>query len=247
MAEKEAPSSEGGRDDVAASGRRNRAPPTLYGYDLAYFGYLAAGVGLGFIFLATLIDPQFSWQSTSLSSMGSYEGSRLVSVDHLLTPDWLVFNSGLILGGVLGMPFLYRLRQETETTAGRAGIVLFAITLVGMSGVGVAYLDGPLNALHFPMALLFFAGLTFTMWVYGSGLVLRGLPREGVWTMWLANVHAFVWIVWIVLEGMVFTGDGDTWTYFAVPEYIGALLFGAWVAFQARRLLVQEGRGGTFG
>jgi len=68
-------------------------------------------------------------------------------------------------------------------------------------------------------------------------MALAGDVREAVGVIWLANLYAIQWVVWIILEAMVFTGDGNTWTYFAVPEFVGAVTVGVWAAWLANRTL----------
>jgi hypothetical membrane protein len=199
-------------------------------------GYVGPALSVGLLTLATLIDPLFSWRSRSLSSMGEATGQSLLALGSLDQLAFDAFNLGLVLAGVLGLPFLALLWADSENRIEQVGLVFGGVTLLGSIGVAIAFLDGPFAAFHFLAALTFFFGMTFTMWTYGTGIAKRTGGEHGLGAVWLANAHAVVWVVWIVLEGLVFTGDGDTWTYFAVPEFVGAVLFGAFVAMQARRL-----------
>lgn len=203
---------------------------------LTRFGYVAPVVSVGFVLLSTIVDPKFSWESRSLSSIGEATGTSLLALGSLDQLAWTLFNSGLFLAGFLGVPFLAVLWLEAQGRIERIGVVTMALTLIGSMGVGVSYLDGPYAFIHFPMAALFFFGLTFTIWIYNTGLVQRTGANTGLGGIWLANAHVFGWIVWMILEAMVFTGDGDVWTWFAVPEFVGAVVFGSWVVLQARRL-----------
>jgi hypothetical membrane protein len=200
---------------------------------LTTFGYVAAALGVGLIFLGTLLDPAFSWQSRSLSSIGEATDAGLLTLDRIA---FLVFNGGLALGGLLGLPFVYRLSMDAETTADRIGVVWLAVSLLGMIGVAVAYLDGPLAGLHFLFALTFFLAGTLGVWFYSSGQALRGHVRRGVLGIWVGNAHILGWVVWIMLEAFLWGDDGDTWTYFAAIEFVGALLFGGWIFWTARGL-----------
>jgi hypothetical protein len=84
--------------------------------------------------------------------------------------------------------------------------------------------------------LLFFS-IAIAPWIHGSGMALAGDTHPGLGVVWLANLYAVQWVVWIILEAMVWTDDGDTWTYFAVPEFVGALVVGGWAAWLAKRKL----------
>ena len=77
---------------------------------------------------------------------------------------------------------------------------------------------------------------TLGVWFYSTGQAFRGKVRRGVTGIWIGNVHILGWVVWIVLEAFLWGDDGDTWTYFAAIEFVGALLFGGWIFWTARSL-----------
>lgn len=207
---------------------------------LATFGYAAPAVSISFVFLATVLDPKFSWQSRSLSSIGEATGTSLFALSSTNQIAFNLFNAGLFLAGVLGLPFVLALWYDAEKRAERISTGLLTVTLLGNLGVGVAYLDGPFAGFHFPAAMTLFFGIALTIWVHSTGQIQRTGGERGLLFLWLSNVYVLIWVVWIVLETLVFTADGDTWTWFAVPEFIGAVLLGVWVAFQANRLLTTE-------
>lgn len=204
---------------------------------LTYFGLVAPTVALATMLLATFVDPLFSWQTRSLSSIGEANGEALLAVGSADQLAFVLFNGGLLFGGLVGLPFVARLWMETVNGIETAGTVVLGVALVAMTGIGFAYLDGPANALHFPFAAGFYLLATVALLVFGTGAALDRVPTYGLVTMWLGIVHLLQWVLWVLLEAMVWTGDGDTWTYFAVPEAVGAVLFGGWVVWTARSLL----------
>ncbi|WP_323676805.1 DUF998 domain-containing protein [Halorubellus sp. PRR65] len=209
---------------------------------LAYFGFAAPAASIGLVFLATLVDPKYSWATRSLSSMGESTGLGLLAVGSSNQLAWLLFNGGLFAGGILGLPFVALLWMDARNRLERVGAAWFAFALVCMSGVGVAFLESdaaaaPFDQFHFLFAVLLFFSIAIAPWIHGSGMALADDARAGVLTMWLANVYAVQWVVWMILEAFVFTGDGDTWTYFAVPEFVGALALGGWAIWLATRKL----------
>ncbi|WP_435358206.1 DUF998 domain-containing protein [Haloarchaeobius sp. DFWS5] len=206
---------------------------------LTPFGLAAPAIALSTLFLATLVDPQFSWARRSLSSMGEANGHGLFDLTSRDQLAFVLFNGGLVFGGLLGQPFAARLWLDSENRYERAGIVAFVVALVAMSGVGVAYLDGPLNGLHFLAATTFFFVGTIALLCYGTGRVLAGASRVGLGTMWLGIGHLLVWVGWVVLEALAYTDD-DVWTYFAVPEAVGAVAIGGWAGVTAWRLYREE-------
>ncbi|WP_435349467.1 DUF998 domain-containing protein [Haloarchaeobius sp. HRN-SO-5] len=200
---------------------------------LASFSLLAPGLALATLLLSTLVDPLFSWRSRSLSSMGEATGEALLTVTNADQVAFLLFNGGLVVGGLLGLPFAVLLWLDAENGIERAGVVAFALALLSMAGVGVAYLDGPVASLHFPFAAGFYLLATVALLSYGTGVVLARETGLGLAVLALGVAHLLQWAVWVLLEATVWTGD-DVPTYFAVPEAVGAVLFGGWVLLMAR-------------
>ncbi|WP_121742386.1 DUF998 domain-containing protein [Natronorubrum halophilum] len=187
-------------------------------------GLAAPVVALGVIVLATLIaSPEtFTWRGRALSDMGRYEART-----------FLLFNGGLILGGLLGVPFGWRLWLESRNVLERLGVVLLWAATVGLIGIGVFflghtefYLD---TYLHGVAAVLYFGAAPFAQWVYGSGLVLADEQRLGLYSLWLGIVHPLVWLGWLLSR----TGTSDPTAWFAVPEFVAALAFGLWIGLLA--------------
>jgi|GEM_PF-1469804 len=209
---------------------------------LAYFGFAAPAVSIGLILLSTFVDPKFSWASRSLSSIGEATGLELLAVGSANQLGWVLFNGGLFAGGLLGLPFVALLFVDGRNTLEKVGALWFGFGLLSMAGVGIAFLNGPdvaapFAAFHFVFASALFFSIAIAPWIHASGMALAGDVREAVGVIWLANLYAIQWVVWIILEAMVFTGDGNTWTYFAVPEFVGAVTVGVWAAWLANRTL----------
>jgi len=198
-------------------------------------GTIGPILAVGLVFVSTLVDPAFDWRTRSLSSIGEATGSSLLALTSLDQLAFTLFNGGLIGVGVLGLPVAYGLWEDAETTLERVGVVSFAVTLLALAAVGVAYLDGPYAGAHFPAALTFFVGVVVTLWVHGTGLIQRTGPTHGLAAIWLANASLIGWLVWILFEAVPST-QSDRWSWFAVPEFVAALAFAAWVVLQARRL-----------
>ncbi|MFB6178262.1 MAG: DUF998 domain-containing protein [Halorientalis sp.] len=202
---------------------------------LAAFGYVAPVVSISFVVLATLIDPKFAWQTRSLSSLGEATGTSVLALSSGNQLAFDLFNAGLFLTGLLGLPFVVALWGDTESRIERAGIGMLVVTMLGLMGVGVSFLDGPFDQFHFPSASVFFFGVALTLWIFSSGSIKRTGGERGLGFVWLANVYVLQWVIWMILEATAFSGD-DVWTWFAVPEFAAALVLSAWIVTQARRL-----------
>lgn len=187
-------------------------------------GIVGPIVSVGAILLATIIAPPetFTWQDRALSDMGRYGA-----------PTFLLFNGGLILGGLIGLPFGWRLWIASRNAVERLGVVMLAVAVVGMIGVGVFFLDHTAVYLetskHGFAALTVFGVAPFASWVYGSGAALAGDGRLAVASFWLGIVHPIAWLGWLASLG----GATDSGTWFAVPEFVAAVAFGGWILLLA--------------
>ncbi|MFD1564099.1 DUF998 domain-containing protein [Haloarchaeobius amylolyticus] len=185
-----------------------------------YYGVTAPAVALGAIVLATIIAPPetFTWQDRALSEMGRYGSST-----------FFLFNGGLIAGGLLGLPFVWHCWATSRNAVERLGVVLLAIAVGGLIGVGVFFLEHTAvyveRSLHGLAALSVFGVAPFASWVYGSGAALAGDGRLAVASVWFGNVHPLAWLGWLLSLG----GRVDTGTWFAVPEFVAAVAFGGWI------------------
>lgn len=172
-------------------------------------GALAPVVAFGAVLVATLLSPAFAWPTSALSELGVTPASASL------------FNGGLVVGGVLGVPFV----RVLTTDRGPLVAGVFALSVAAMAGVGVFPSGHPL---HFPVALAFYLLLTATLLVDGLVALRTGAERWAVTTLALASVHLGSWTLWVIDVGV---GPG-----LAVPEAVGAALFSVWVWASAWRL-----------
>ncbi|QSW98351.1 DUF998 domain-containing protein [Haloterrigena alkaliphila] len=183
-------------------------------------GFAAPLVALGAIGLATLLaaPETFTWRARALSDMGRV-GTR----------TFLLFNGGLIAGGLLGVPFGWQLWVAARNGLERVGVALLWAATAALVGIGVFFLGHDAyylgTELHAPVALLYFGLAPLAQWLYGSGLVLAGDARLGLVSIWLGIAHPLTWLGWLVSRAAA--GDPSAW--FAVPEFVAAVAFGGWV------------------
>ena len=183
-------------------------------------GAIATLLSLGGIAVAILLDPTFSWTGDALSDLGVRDRSALV------------FNWGLILGGLVGVGYALELgratlsrsdgHDRTRTGSGRAVIAsrtpraaLFALAMIAMAGVGACDLT---HRLHGPAAIGFY-GLTTAVFAV-DGVARRG-TRAGRVVLGFVPIHVAVW-------GTFLWGWWPV-TGLALPELPGALMLAAWV------------------
>ncbi|NHN61565.1 MULTISPECIES: DUF998 domain-containing protein [Halorussus] len=159
--------------------------------------------------------PWFSWASNDLSDLGISAG-----------PERWLFNYGLILSGIVGLGFLPALCATARHRAHRLALVPFAVAMVAVAGVGVFPADQP--QAHALSAVTAYVAFVATPVVYGVGDLLAGAGNRGAATIASAVIHLGLWVLAVASLGETLTG-------IAVPEFVGATLFNAWVLYTAFR------------
>ena len=178
----------------------------------------AVAVTIGSILAGTVLADSFSWRSNALSNLG------VTSTDVGTQATVVLFNGGLIAGGVIGLAFGYALLQAASTRGEIAVLGLLGLTLASMSLVGV-FPQG--TAPHFPVAASFY--LLITVSLVANALVrARAGERTPAAVSAVAGItNIGTWVVWLAA--------GTPWGL-AVPEILGALAFGAWVCRRSAAL-----------
>lgn len=195
-------------------------------------GLAAPIVALLAILAATTLDPQFSWLDSALSHTGELPADRSISASFLLdAPQFLAFNGGMIVAGLLDLPFAAVLYEDARNRLERAGVVVLGIAVVLLASVGVFFL--PLSP-HGPVAIGHFLAATVFFVVYGAGAIRAGRRRFGALTASLAVAHLLGWFVWAL-----WLADGPV-PGIALPEVWGAALFGGWTFLVAARKLQED-------
>ncbi|GGN87747.1 DUF998 domain-containing protein [Haloarcula pellucida] len=173
---------------------------------------------------ATVASPSFEWTGNALSDLGQPGTPVATPVTTLL------FDGGLVLGGLVGLGFAYTLWTAGENVVERLAVLPFAVALVGMAGVGVFPSSQPLHA---PAAVTLYLASMVAMAVYAVGNAVASALRRGAVTLGLVCAHVGVWWWWA--SGGSVARDG-----LAIPEIVGAFLFSAWVLWTAHWHLAGE-------
>ncbi len=166
-----------------------------------------------------LASPAFAVTGNALSDLGQPGNPVATPVTTLL------FDGGLVLAGVVGLPFAVVLWRQSRTRLGQAAVVPFTVALLGMVGVGLFPAGQPL---HVPAALALYLGSMVAMGLDGIGDALSGQRRRAAVTCSLVAVHVAGWWWWTATGAVLRPG-------LAVPELLGAGVFAAWVLRTAGR------------
>jgi hypothetical membrane protein len=184
-----------------------------------YAGPAAVLVSLGGTLAATVASPSFSWTGNALSELGVVETAAGTETTLLL------FNPGLVAGGLLGLGFAWYLVRTAPATGWRATGVVFGLTAAAMGGVGGFPMDQPL---HGPVAIAFFLGISGTLALAGRAGIREGSRRYGLASLLGAVAHLAGWVGWLLAGGPEALG-------LALPELWGSVLLAGWVLLTARR------------
>ncbi|ACV48808.1 MULTISPECIES: DUF998 domain-containing protein [Halomicrobium] len=179
-------------------------------------------VTLGAILLATTLSPGFDWTVNALSHLGALE-SRAAAEGVATGPTRLLFNGGLIVGGLAGLGFAGAVWLGSNGLVERLGAVVLGLSLLSLAGVGT-FPDG--TAPHFAVAIGHYLLFTVAFWLYGTGNVLAGDRLRGAVTILLGIAHLGGWYVWFLTGGVRQSG-------LAIPEMYGAVVFCGWVVVTA--------------
>ena len=148
-----------------------------------FCGILSPLVILSFISLALADSPWFSWTENWLSDIGGEPGDR---------PIWsargtasILFNLGLIFGGLLAMVFWTELKEEMEIfePEGRLAMKLFLVEAVALTLVGA--LPFSTGVPHMAVALIFFLLVPVFFFKIGRELYRREETRGESW-LWIS-------------------------------------------------------------
>lgn len=178
-------------------------------------GPVAAVVAIGCILAATAVSPTFSWWAGALSDLGITGASA-----------WL-FNGGLVLGCLVGLPYTWALWTAAADSLGYLRAAAYLSSLLAMASVGLFPAGQPA---HLPLALAFFVLASLTLLVDG---VARFRLPTGKLALAFGVTSPLIWPVW----GLWLARGGGI----AVPEFVAAALFALWIALLSPERPGQQG------
>jgi hypothetical membrane protein len=187
---------------------------------LQYLAVVAVTVTVGCMLLAALLSPAFAWRENALSNLG------VTWTDAGTTTTVVLFNGGLITGGLIGVTVALSLYRRVARRTDRVVVVLAGMALALMGLVGV-FPQG--TTPHFPVAIGFFLLVSIAMWVDGTLRYRDGERRLGGLAVAGGTANILAWVVWFRVVADPFEG-------LAIPELFGAAIFAVWLLALAARL-----------
>ena len=185
----------------------------------AIAGVMAVFIAAVGIAGAAIDSPAFTVTGNALSDLGQPGNPAATPVTTLL------FDGGLVLASMVGLPFALTLWREGDAVLERVAAVPFVVALVGMACVGLFPAGRPL---HVPAALTLYLASMVAMAVHGVGSALAGRRWGAAMTLSLVAVHVAGWWWWAAVGPVRRPG-------LAIPELLGAGVFAWWVLSTAGR------------
>jgi hypothetical membrane protein len=167
-------------------------------------------ISLLFIAIAITYSPWFDWFKNALSDLGVGEAA-------------LIFNSGLIIGGVLTTVFAVGLAQIfKKQVLGFLGSFTTVLSSISLLAIGV--FPESAGRIHFYVSVSFFALLVVSLFLIGAQLIRESPQRYfGVFSILTGVVAGVAWA--IPHEGV------------AIPEITAAFAGSAWSIILGIRIL----------
>jgi hypothetical membrane protein len=176
-------------------------------------GILASIVVLSSVLVAISQSPWFSWTANALSDLGVRGAAS-------------IFNSGLIVGGILMMVFAAGLLIVGGRALERMGAALLFIGAIALSCIGV--FTESAGDIHTYVAVAFFGISAISFFLIGAGLMVAGSKKFGLLTV-LAGV--LVGLPWAFVS---------TWSGLAIPETLSAVVIFIWVIAEGTKLCISK-------
>jgi len=189
--------------------------------ELPYIAGAAVLVTVGSILLATVVADGFVWTEHALSDLG------VTTSEPGTDTTVLLFNGGLVTGGIVGVVFAGTLARRFERRADRLVAAVAVVAFAAMGLVGVFPTGEPL---HLPVAVTHFLFISVLLGTEGVVRYRVGEHRWGIASVAGAVANALVWAIWFLVRADPFVG-------IAIPEILGALVFAVWLPVFAARLV----------
>jgi hypothetical membrane protein len=173
-------------------------------------GIVGPIISLSFIEIAITYSPWFNWFENALSDLGVHEAAS-------------IFNSGLIIGGILttifGIGLMPIFRKQVLGFVGAFTLVLSSVSLCA-----IGIFPESAGRIHFYVSVAFFALLVISLFFIGATLVRKSSQRYfGFFSILADFVTAAAWA--IPHEGV------------AIPEITASVAGSVWAIVLSIKIL----------
>ena len=186
----------------------------------SFFGIINPILTFILIGLAISQASWFSWTENALSDLGVHAESATL------------FNSGLILGGILTLVFAFgMLRFYGDQAVGRGGAFFLLLAGIFLASIGIFPETAP-NNIHYVVSVAFFAALPLSLLFQSVALLQKPKNRTlGAFTLAMAIIALIPWTIWIPLK---------PYRGVAIPELVSAAAAAFWSISMGTKLMRQR-------
>ncbi len=180
-----------------------------------FCGFVGPILTLILIITSTILSPTFRWDTNTLSDLGVGDVS-------------LLFNSSLIIGGILNLLFtlgLYNILSKEKLA--KTGATLIMLSSISLSLIGIFTLS--YKTMHTIVALAEFILPPIGIILIGFSTKEKTIKKLSI-TTGITALTAIL-VLPIILSALKLTVG------FAVPELLEALIVSTWIVFMATKLL----------
>ena len=179
-------------------------------------GIISSTLPLIMIFASTILDKSFSWNKDALSDIGVSQLS------------WL-FNSALVVGGLLNLMFAFGLRNNLGKARGlKIGVLLVIVSSISLALVGV--FTENYSIIHALVALGYLLLTPLGLICIGWGEKSHQIGKVSL----VLGITALLAI--LVLPIITFAANLQIG--FAVPEFLESLVLSIWTFWVSLKLIV---------
>ncbi len=158
----------------------------------------------------------FSWTNNALSDLGVQAGATA-----------LIFNSGLILCGVLCIGFAAGLlRLVGKRLLGKAGVFIFIVACLFLIAIGI--FNENYSPTHYQVSVGFFVSLPISMLVLVAAFWLVKERKLSIFTLVLGLVAATPWILQFTVPYV---------DNVAIPEFVSGFAGAVWAVVLSVKML----------
>jgi hypothetical membrane protein len=187
-------------------------------------GFLTPIIAFALIFSAIASYPAFSWMDNALSDLGVVEGITA-----------LLFNSGLLIGGVLCFVFATGLFIFLKKhIAGKIGTFVFVLGSLSLFAIGV--FPENVRPTHYIVSVMFFMLLPIAMLIIAAAFWLMHKVRMAAFMLLVAVAAATPWILYFTIPYA---------PNVAVPEIVSAFAGAVWAVTLSGKMLKQASHSKT--
>lgn len=184
-----------------------------------FFGIVSPILTLILVGLAISQASWFSWTENALSDLGVHDESAML------------FNGGLILGGILTVVFAFGVtRFYGDNTVGRGGAFFLLLAGIFLASIGIFPETAP-NNIHYIVSVAFFSMLPLSLLMQSAAMLRTSANRIlGAFTLAMAITTLVPWAVWIPLK---------PYRGVAIPELVSAVALAFWSITMGIKLMRQ--------